>query len=143
MTPSIAHTATMASHFIRIWINYKGSSLSLRPLRISASSAFEVPFNAENAEVRREHRGVLKHQMILCFFAASCNPTLALVFHVSRGGLGHVAAEVSVHHAQREIDTGRQATRGRDLLVLNKAEPALNADVWKCLFKPIEKVVVR
>ncbi len=32
----------------------KGDAFSLRPLRISASSALKLPLNAENAEGRRE-----------------------------------------------------------------------------------------
>jgi hypothetical protein len=31
----------------------KGDAFSLRPLRISASSALKLPLNAENAEIRR------------------------------------------------------------------------------------------
>jgi len=38
---------------------------------------------------------------------ASRNPAFALVFHVVGGGLGHVATEVPVDDAQREIDAGR------------------------------------
>ena len=70
------------------------------------------------------------------------NPTFALVFHVSRRGLRHFAAKVSIDDTQREIDSGSQTTRSRDLLVLDKAQSAFEADIGKRLRKLIEEVVM-
>src|SRR6185369_2245530 len=70
-------------------------------------------------------------------------PTLALIFHVSRRRLGHFAAEVPLNDVQCEIDSGRQTSCSRDLLVLDKAQSTLESYVGKCLCKLIEEVVMR
>src|SRR5215217_6536972 len=69
---------------------------------------------------------------------ASDNPALALVLHVSRSCLRYFASKISIDHSQREIYSGRQPTRSRDLLLLDKTQSTLNADVGKGLGKPVQ-----
>src|SRR5688572_515781 len=74
--------------------------------------------------------------------SSSYDPALALILHVNRGRLRHVAPEVSIDHSQREIDSRRQTARSRDLLLFDEAQPAFYCDIGKRLGKPIEKVVM-
>src|SRR6202008_2377396 len=80
----------------------------------------------------------------VCILPLNSNdPTLALILHVGRRRLRHFAAEVSLNYVEREIDAGSQTTCGRDLLVLHKAQAALETNVGKRLRKLIEELVMR
>src|ERR671933_98160 len=71
------------------------------------------------------HKKAQEAQNHFVFFVLLCgtsyDPALALIFHVSRSGLGHFAAEIPVDYTQREIYPGRQAAGSGDLLLFDKA----------------------
>src|SRR6266404_4748070 len=55
-------------------------------------------------------------------FALSNNPALALILHVSRGRLRHVASEIPIDNSQGEIDSRREPAGGGDPIAFDKSQ---------------------
>jgi hypothetical protein len=69
-------------------------------------------------------------------------PATAFVFHERGRPLRHIRAEVPFHHMQGQVDSGCQPARGRDFLVLNKSDPALELHIRKGLREPVIELVM-